>query len=152
MALLVRDIHALEAVDVPGEAALADVGLAALDGLGQRVVDEDVLLLRLDEVVPLPSDVLQVRENVDVAPGRDLTHHGVQDDVTARSAYARTAVTKKDGCRARPDMLKTIKLKLVEYFLGNQMQEFPVFLAVASKEYKLPLRKPHLAYFWGLIS
>ena len=89
MALLVGDVHALEAVDVPGEAALADVGLAALDGLGQRVVDEDVLLLRLDEVIPLPSDVLQVREHVDVAARRDLPHHGVQHDVAARSADAR---------------------------------------------------------------
>ena len=94
MALLVGDVHALEAVDVPGEAALADVGLAALDGLGQRVVDEDVLLLRLNEVVPLPPDVLQVREHVDVAARRDLSHHGVQHDVAARSTDARAVKPK----------------------------------------------------------
>ena len=91
MALLVGDVDALEAVDVPGEAALADVRLAALDGLGQCVVQEDVLLLRLDEVVPLPPDVLQVREHVDVAARRDLPHHGVQHDVAARPADARAA-------------------------------------------------------------
>ena len=91
MALLVGEVDALEAVDVPGEASLADVGLAALDGLGQRVVQEDVLLLRLDQVVPLPPDVLQVREHVDVAARRDLPHHGVQHDVAARAAHPRAA-------------------------------------------------------------
>ena len=86
--LFVRDVDALEAVDVPGEAALPDVRLPALDGLEEGVVDEHVLLLGLDEVVPLPPDVLQVGEDVDVAAGRDLTHHGVEDDVAARPSHA----------------------------------------------------------------
>ena len=94
MALFVGDVHALEAVDVPGEAALADVGLAALDGLGQSVVDEEVLLLRLDEVVPLTPDVLQVREHVDVAARRNLPHHGVQHNVAAGATDARAVKAK----------------------------------------------------------
>ena len=84
--LLVRDVNALQAVDVPGQAALPDQRLTGLDGLGQRVVQEDVLLFGLDQVVPLVPDVLQVGEDVDVAPGLDLAHHGVQDDVAAGPA------------------------------------------------------------------
>ncbi len=40
------------------------------------------------QVVPLPPDVLKEREHVDVPPGLDLPHHGVQDDVAARAANA----------------------------------------------------------------
>ena len=88
MVLLIGDIDALEPVDVAWEAALADVGLTRLDGLGQRIVDEHVLLLSLDQVVPLVPDVLEEREDVEVAPGLDLPHHRVQDNVAARSANA----------------------------------------------------------------
>lgn len=49
MVLLVGDVDALQAVDVPGQAALGDERLARLDRLGKRVVDEDVLLLSLQE-------------------------------------------------------------------------------------------------------
>ena len=52
---IVRHVNALEAVDVLGEAGLGDVGLPGLDGLHQGVVDEAVLLLSLDEAVPLFS-------------------------------------------------------------------------------------------------
>ena len=52
---LVRHVNALEAVDVLGEAGLGDVRLPGLDGLHQGVVDEAVLLLCLDEAVPLFS-------------------------------------------------------------------------------------------------
>ena len=69
----------------PREASLGDVRFSALDGLGQRVVYEHVLFLRLHEVVALPPDVLEEGEDVDVAAGLDLPHHGVQDDVAARA-------------------------------------------------------------------
>ena len=44
--LLVGDVYALEAVDVTGKAALADVSLSGVDGLGQGVVDKNVLKKR----------------------------------------------------------------------------------------------------------
>ena len=86
--LLVRDVDALQAVDVPGQTALVDVSLAGVDGLVQGVVDEDVLLLGLDEVVALAADVLEKGEDVDVTAGLDLPHHRVQADVAARSAHS----------------------------------------------------------------
>ena len=56
MGLVVRDVDALQAVDVLGQAGLGDVCLAGLDGLHEGVVDEDVLLLGLNEPVALRSD------------------------------------------------------------------------------------------------
>ena len=81
--LLVRHVNTLEAVDVLGETGLGDVSLPGLDGLHQGVVDEDVLLLRLDEAVPLFPDVLEVGEDVEVRPGDDLLQHGVDRNVAA---------------------------------------------------------------------
>lgn len=95
MILLVRDVDALEAVDVPGEAALADMCLTGLNSLGQRVVDEHVLLLGLDQMVPLVPDVLEEGEDVEVAPGLDLAHHGVEDHVAAGPAHAGAEKRKK---------------------------------------------------------
>jgi hypothetical protein len=85
--LLVSDVDALQAVNVPREASFSNVRLSALDGLHERVVYEHVLLLRLHEVVPLPADVLQVGEDVGVAARSDLAHHGVERDVAAGAAY-----------------------------------------------------------------
>ena len=44
---------------------------------------EDVLLLRLHQVVPLPPHVLQQAENVEPAGRGDLTADGVDGDVGA---------------------------------------------------------------------
>ena len=57
--LLICHIDALEAVDVLGQAGLGDVSLPGLNGLHKGVVDEDVLLLRLDEAVALTSAIDQ---------------------------------------------------------------------------------------------
>ena len=43
MILLVGDVDALEAVDVPRQASLVDVSLAGLNGLNQRIVYKGVL-------------------------------------------------------------------------------------------------------------
>ena len=47
MILLVGDVDALEAVDVPRQASLVDVSLASLDGLHQGIVDKDVLQVQV---------------------------------------------------------------------------------------------------------
>ena len=88
--LLVRHVNALEAVDVLGETGLGDVSLPGLDGLHQGVVDEDVLLLRLDEAVPLFPDVLEVGEDVEVRPADDLLQHGVDHNVAASPSHPGT--------------------------------------------------------------
>ena len=61
---------------------------AASDELDQRVVDEDKLLLVLDQVVSLVANVHQEAEHVHCALIADLTHHGVQHDIRARTTYA----------------------------------------------------------------
>ena len=88
--LLVGHVDALEAVDVLGKTGLGDVGLPGLDGLHQGVVDEDVLLLGLDEAVPLFPDMLEVGEDVQVGPGDDLLQHGVDHDVAASPSHSGT--------------------------------------------------------------
>lgn len=52
-------------------------------------MDKDVLLLRLDEVVALCADVLQVGEHVDVAARLDLAHHRVQHGVAPGPTHSR---------------------------------------------------------------
>ncbi len=46
-------------------------------------------------MVPLPSDVLEEGEHVDVSPGLDLPHHGVQHDVAAGATDAGAARDRK---------------------------------------------------------
>ena len=88
--LLVRHVNTLETVDVLGKTGLGDVGLPGLDGLHQGVVDEDVLLLSLDEAVPLFPDMLEVGEDVQVGPGDDLLQHGVDHNVAASPPHSGT--------------------------------------------------------------
>ena len=49
MVLLVGDVDALEAVDVPRQAGLVDVSLSGLDGLHKSVVNEYVLKKRFSK-------------------------------------------------------------------------------------------------------
>ena len=51
---------------------LCDVCLPRLDGLDQGIVDEDVLLLGLDQVVPLAADVLEEAVHVKLLLGGRL--------------------------------------------------------------------------------
>ena len=48
------------------------MSFARLDSLHQGVVYKDVLLLRLNQVVSLLPDVLQVAKHIDVTPGLNL--------------------------------------------------------------------------------
>ena len=65
-----------------------DVCLAALDGLQECVMEEDVLLLCLHKEVALRPDVLEETEDVQLSLGPDHLHHRVEDDVGARSTHA----------------------------------------------------------------
>ena len=66
MCLVVGNIDTLQSVDVLGKTGFSDMRLPGLYGLHQGVVDEDVLVLRLDQVVPLLPDVEEVREDINV--------------------------------------------------------------------------------------
>ena len=61
------DVHGDERVDVSAEVAHGDLGVSALQGLEDGVVDENVLLLGLDKVVPLTADVFEEAERVELA-------------------------------------------------------------------------------------
>ena len=67
--------------------------LPGLYGLHQGVVDEDVLVLRLDQVVPLLPDVEEVREDVNVRPRYDLLQHRMDDNVAASPADTSAKIT-----------------------------------------------------------
>ncbi|CAN8004924.1 unnamed protein product, partial [Ixodes pacificus] len=54
-------------------------------------VDEDVLLLGLDQVVALLTDVPQEAVHVDALPLTHLPQHGIQNDVGARPSYTSAA-------------------------------------------------------------
>ena len=48
-------------------------------------------------MVPLSPDVLEEGEDVDVAAGLDLAHHGVKDDVAAGAADAGAGREQRAG-------------------------------------------------------
>ncbi|CAN7946184.1 unnamed protein product, partial [Ixodes hexagonus] len=54
-------------------------------------VNEDVLLLGLDQVVALLTDVPQEPVHVDALPLTHLPQHGIQNDVGARPSYTSAA-------------------------------------------------------------
>ena len=58
----------------------------------ERVVNEDILLLSLDEESPLVSDVGEEGLDVDLSLGSQLFQHGVDNDVGAGPAHPSTAV------------------------------------------------------------
>lgn len=93
MVLFVRDVDALEAMDVLWQASLVNVGLAGLDGLHQGVVYEGVLFLGLHEVIPLAPYVLQEAEHVDVPSGLNLPQHGIDHHIAASPTHAGTEDT-----------------------------------------------------------
>ena len=73
------------------EMAGRDLRVAGLDGLEQRVVDEDVLVLRLHHVVPLRPKASHVTIDIDRPLVFDALQHRVDDNERARSADARAS-------------------------------------------------------------
>ena len=75
--------------------ARRDLSIAGLDGLEQRVVDEDVLVLRLDHVVALGAQTRHVAVDVDRSFVFDAFQHRVDDYERASSADPRTSRTHR---------------------------------------------------------
>lgn len=75
-----------------GDLIQRQIRLAARDGLDQRVVQEDVLLLGLHEEVALRADVPEEAEDVQQLPMLDLLEHRVEHDVRPGSPDAGAAV------------------------------------------------------------
>lgn len=73
-------------VQVPGR----DLGGAAGDGLLERVVNEDILVFRLDHVVPLSAHERHVTVDVHRLLVFDSLQHGVDDDEAAGPTHAGT--------------------------------------------------------------
>ena len=69
-----------------------ELGVAALERLDERVVDEYELLLGLDEIVALLAYVLEKGVHVYGRLGDALADHGVYDDVGAGATDARATV------------------------------------------------------------
>ena len=81
-------------VQVPG----GDLGVPAGHGLQQRVMNEDVLVLRLDHVVPLGAHQRDMAVDVDGLLVLDSLRHGVDHDEAACATHSSTETKKgKDG-------------------------------------------------------
>ncbi len=65
-----------------------DLRVPAHHGLEQRVVDEDVLVLRLHHVVALRAQTRHVTVDVDRLLVLDALEHGVDDDEGAGATHA----------------------------------------------------------------
>ena len=82
-------------LDVSGQVAGRNLCVAALDGLQQGVVDEDVLVFCLHHVVALCTQAGHVTVNVHSLLVLDAFQHGVDDDESSRAAHAGTARERK---------------------------------------------------------
>lgn len=81
-----------ELLDVRVEVARGHLGVAADHRLEEGVVDEDVLVLRLDHVVALRPETGHVAVDVDHLLVPDALEHRVDDDETAGATDACAAV------------------------------------------------------------
>lgn len=81
-------LHLSQFLDVGEEAAGGDLRVAAGDRLQQGVVDEAVLILRLNHVVPLGAHQCHVTVDVHRLLVLDALQHGVDDDEAAGAAHA----------------------------------------------------------------
>lgn len=71
-------------VQVPG----GDLGVPAGHGLQQRIVNEDVLVLRLDHVVPLRAHQRDVAIDIEGLLMLDTLRHGVDHDEAACATHS----------------------------------------------------------------
>jgi hypothetical protein len=88
----VDDVRGEQIDDVVGHVGVPDASVAELDGLEERVVQENVLLLGLHQEVALRANVPEEAVDVDLSLGRDLLQHGVQHNIGASSAHTGAAV------------------------------------------------------------
>jgi len=88
----VDDVRGEQIDDVVGHISVANACVAKFDGLEERVVQENVLLLGLHQEISLSANVPEEAVDVDLALGSDLLQHGVQHDVGASAAHAGAAV------------------------------------------------------------
>lgn len=97
MALIVANIRRsvatrLKGLDILQEMTRRDFSLAGLYGLLKCVVNEDILFLRLHQIVSLLTDVFEETEHINRLPVLYLALHCVQYDVSAGTAHTRRTV------------------------------------------------------------
>ena len=80
-----------ELLYVSVEVSRRDLRVAGLDGLEQRVVNEDVLVLGLDHVVALGAQTRHVAVDVDRPLVLDALQHCVDDDERTRPPNTRAS-------------------------------------------------------------
>lgn len=86
-----------EFLDVCVQVAGQHLSVAAGGGLQQRLVDEDVLVLGLDHVVPLGTHARHVAIDVHGLLVLHAFQHGVDHDEAAGPAHARTEGETQGG-------------------------------------------------------
>lgn len=87
-------------VQVPG----GDLGVAAGHGLQQRIVNEDVLVLGLDHVVPLGTHQRDVAVDVEGLLVLDSLRHGVNHNEAAGATHSSTEPETGAKKRGTADM------------------------------------------------
>lgn len=84
-------------LDVGVQVPRGDLGVPAGHGLQQRIVNEDVLVLCLDHVVPLGAHERDMAVDVDGLLVLDSLRHGVDHDEAAGATHPSTEPRKKRG-------------------------------------------------------
>ena len=97
MLFIISDINALKTVDVFWKTRFSDMCFPSLNGLHQGIMNEQVLLLCLNQVIPLSPDVEQVRKDIHISAGDDLLQHGMHHNVAPCATHSSTEKRENYG-------------------------------------------------------
>ncbi len=96
-------------VQVPG----GNLCVSAGHSLQERIVNEDVLVLRLDHVVPLGAHQRDVAIDVDGLLMLDSLRHGIDHDEAAGATHSSTARGEQSGTDSDAIFLPNLRCKLL---------------------------------------
>ena len=80
----------VQSLDVVGQVACRDLSVAALHSLQQSIMDEDVLILGLNHVVPLCTQAGHMTVDVNRLLMLDALQHGINDDEGSSASHTST--------------------------------------------------------------
>jgi len=88
-----RNVHAAESLQMRVQTASGDLGVAALYGVDECVVDEDVLVLGLHHVVALRAETRHVTVHVERPLVFGALQHRVDDDHRSSATHSGAVVS-----------------------------------------------------------
>ena len=87
---VISHINTLQTVDVFWKTRFSDVGFSSFNCFYESVMNEGILLLCLNQSIPLCSDVLKEGKHIHIPSCDNLLQHGVNNNVTPSATNTST--------------------------------------------------------------